>query len=110
MQRLTILSALLVGAIGCSQQTPDGTRPNAPNPTEASKLDALVLPEKPAKAITVKEALTRPEGDQVVVTGRVPGVKVKPYNAAVASVLLMTPEDLDDEAIRTELDCDDAAT
>jgi hypothetical protein len=110
MRRLTILGALLAGALGCSQQKPDGTRPDAPNPAESGKLEALVMAEKPAGAISVRDALKRPEGEKVVVTGRVPGEKVKPYNAAVAAVLLMAPEDLDDEVIKSELDCDDAAT
>ena len=109
MRRLTILGALLAGAIGCSQQKPDGTRAEAPS-AESAKLDAVVMGEKPANAISVKEALTRPEGEKVVVTGRVPGGNLKPFNAAVAAVVLMAPEDLDNEDIKNEFDCDDAAT
>ena len=57
----------------------------------------------------VREALTKADGDKVIVTGRVPGEKVKPFNAAVAAVILMSPEDLDREEIKDEFDCDDAA-
>ena len=115
MRRLTILGALLVaGALGCSQQKPgpEGPRPepSAPNPADAGKLESLVMAEKPANAISVRDVLTRADGAKVVVTGRVPGEKLKPYNAAVAAVVLMAPEDLEDEAIKSELDCDDAAT
>jgi hypothetical protein len=46
----------------------------------------------------------------VVVTGRTPGEKVKPFNSAVATFVLMAPEDLDREEVKEELDCDDAAT
>ena len=46
----------------------------------------------------------------MVVTGRVPPENVKPFNAAVAAVVLMAPEDLDREEIKEEFDCDDAAT
>ena len=112
MRRLTILGALLAGAIGCSQQkpAPDGSRPGTPGAAEAGELESLVLAEKPANAISVRDALTRPEGEKVVVTGRVPGGNLKPFNSAVAAVILMAPEDLDDEDIKSEFDCDDAAT
>ena len=114
MRRLTILGALMVGALGCSQQKPgpEGSRPepSAPNTADAGKLEPLVMADRPKGAISVRDALTRPEGDKVVVTGRVPGGNLKPFNAAVAAVVLMAPEDLDDEDIKNEFDCDDAAT
>jgi hypothetical protein len=112
MRRLTILGVLLAGALGCSQQKPgpEGNQPGTPNPAEAGRLESLVMAEKPANAISVRDALTRPEGEKVVVTGRVPGGNLKPFNAAVATVILMAPEDLDNEDIKNEFDCDDAAT
>jgi hypothetical protein len=114
MRRLTILGALLIGSLGCSQQKPgpEGSRPEPPrsDPADAGKLESLVMPDKPGGAISVRAALTRPEGDKVVVTGRVPGGNLKPFNAAVAAVILMAPEDLDNEDIKNEFDCDDAAT
>ena len=115
--RTTLLSAVLVAAVvGCGQNQPvaDTPKPGAsgppPAPGDANKLDPLVMAEKPAKAISVRDALTRPEGEKVVVTGRVPGGNLKPFNAAVATVVLMAPEDLDQEDIKSEFDCDDAAT
>lgn len=114
MRRVVIPSALLlVVAIGCIQkpaETDDPPGKSARPPGDVSKLDALVLAEKPAKAISVRDAIARPEGENVVVTGRVPGGKLKPFNAAVATVVLMAPEDLDKEEIKSEFDCDDAAT
>jgi hypothetical protein len=114
MRRLTILGALLAGALGCSQQKPgpegSALEPPRSNPADAAGLESRVLAERPTGAISVKEVLTRSEGEKVVVTGRVPGEKLKPYNAAVAAVVLMAPEDLDNEDIKSEFDCDDAAT
>ena len=114
MRRLMIFAALLLaGAIGCSQRPSADSgkqEPPAPNPADAAKLDAVAMAEKPANTISVRDALTRKEGDKVVVTGRVPGGNLKPFNAAVAVVVLMAPEDLDKEDIKNEFDCDDAAT
>src|SRR5687767_15822201 len=91
--------ALLIAAtFGCSQKpADDGGKPvpPAPTPGEAAKLESAVLPTKPANAISVRDALARAEGEKVVVTGRVPGGNLKPFNAAVAAVVLMAPEDLD---------------
>jgi hypothetical protein len=104
----TILTAVLAAAvIGCSQQPSAGP---APAPTDHGKLDAAVLAEKPAGAISVKEAMTRKDGDKVIVTGQVPPVKVKPYNAAVASFVMLAHEDLAKDEVKEEFDCDDAAT
>jgi hypothetical protein len=114
MRRLILLGALLLGAVGCTQQKPpaDGGKqaPPALSPTDAARLDAAVMADKPANAISVRDALTRNEGEKVIVTGRVPGGNLKPFNAAVATVILMAPEDLDREDIKSEFDCDDAAT
>lgn len=113
MRRLILLGALL-GAGGCTQQKPtaDGGKqaPPALSPTDAARLEAAVMAEKPANALSVRDALARNEGEKVVVTGRVPGGNLKPFNAAVAAVILMAPEDLDREDIKSEFDCDDAAT
>jgi hypothetical protein len=116
MKRFVIPGALLLlaAAVGCSQK-PDGSaggtqHPPAPGPEQVGGLEAAVMSQKPANAISVREALTRKEGEKVVVSGRVPPEKLKPYNAAVAAVLLMAPEDLDREDVKSEFDCDDAAT
>ena len=103
---------LLAAAVGCSQK-PDGggtQGPPAAGPGDAGRLEPAVMAGKPANAISVREALARADGESVVVTGRVPGEKLKPYNAAVAAVVLMAPEDLDRDDVKTEFECDDAAT
>jgi hypothetical protein len=115
MGRLMILGAFVLASMaGCAQQKsgdPGNKQdPPAADPADVAKLDAAVLPEKPANAISVKDALSRKEGEKVIVTGRVPGGNLKPFNAAVAAVVLMAPEDLDREEIKSEFDCDDAAT
>lgn len=110
MKRFLILGALLVA--GCSQQPDVGTKQPtpAPDPSAAGKLESAVLTQKPEKAISVRDAMTRPEGEKVIVTGRVPGGNLKPFNAAVATVVLMAPEDLENEDIKNEFECEDAAT
>jgi hypothetical protein len=113
MRKFLIPGALLLAAaVGCSQKPSDGGKdaPPAPTPGEVGQLEAATLPTKPAKAISVHDALTRPAGEKVVVTGQVPGGKLKPFNAAVATVILMAPEDLEREDIKNEFECDDAAT
>ena len=92
----------------------DGGKKDSPtavaSTADAGKLDALVPAEKPANAISVREALTRKEGEKVVVTGQVPTEKVKPYNAAVAAFVMLSPEDMAKDEVKEEFDCDDAAT
>ena len=84
--------------------------PNPAQPGDQARLDPLVLAAKPATAISVRDALTRKEGEKVVVTGQVPTEKVKPYNAAVAAFVMIAPEDMAREEVKDEFDCDDAAT
>lgn len=107
MRRRIFSALLLAAAVGCAEK-PSATLSKVASDT--SLLDAVVLAAKPEKAISVREVLTLKDGDKVVLTGRVPGEKVKPFNDAVAAVILMAPEDLDHEDIKEELDCDDAAT
>lgn len=113
--RLTPFALLLAAAVGCGQPAPrpDAEKPGTPSPSaasgDASKLEPLVLAEKPAGAITVNEALTKKAGEKVVVTGQVPTEKVKPYNAAFATFVMLSHADMAKEAIKEEFDCDNAA-
>jgi hypothetical protein len=104
MRRL-FLGGLLIAAVGCGQQAVI-----APPPSDQGALDSVVMAEKPTNVVGVRDALAAADGAKVVVTGRTPGEKVKPFNSAVATFVLMAPEDLDREEIKEELDCDDAAT
>src|SRR6266545_1891350 len=116
--RTVLLGAVMFAtALGCNSGQPaaDGSKPDAPGQTPAqvgngSKFDPLVMGAKPASPITVREALTRKEGEKVVVTGQVPTEKVKPYNVAVAAFVMLAHEDMAREEIREEFECDDAAT
>ncbi|HEX3152878.1 MAG TPA: hypothetical protein VHR66_32700 [Gemmataceae bacterium] len=73
-------------------------------------LEPLVMKQKPDKVLSVREVLTKKEGETVIVSGQTPPENVKPFNTAVAAVLLMAPEDLATEDIKDELSCPDAAT
>jgi len=112
--RLSLIAALLVAAVGCGQPAPRPDPEPAPAPAAASgdaaKLEPLVLAAKPANPITVNEALTKKAGEKVVVTGQVPGEKVKPYNAALATFVMLSHADLAKDEIKDEFDCDHAAT
>lgn len=110
--RLSLFAALLAAAVGCSQTAPpsDAGKPGTPAATaDAGKLEPLVLAEKPAKAITVREALTKKTGEKVVVTGQVPTEKVKPYNPALATFVMLSHEDMAKDDVKEEFDCDNAA-
>jgi hypothetical protein len=115
MTRLMLLGVLLA-AVGCSQGQPVADADRKPDPQPAAgggdqaQLDPLVLAEKPGTAISVREALTRQEGETVVVTGQTPTEKVKPFNAAVAAFVMLAPEDMDRPEVKEEFECEDAAT
>ncbi|QDU21361.1 hypothetical protein [Urbifossiella limnaea] len=111
--RLTPFALLLAAAVGCGQPAPRPEAQQPPSPTaaagDASKLEPLVMAEKPAGAITVNEALTKKAGEKVVVTGQVPTEKVKPYNAAFATFVMLSHADMAKDDIKEEFDCDNAA-
>lgn len=113
-QQSLLAAVLLTAALGCSQSPPsaDSGRKDAPSPQpgDAGKLEPLVMNQKPSNAISVREALTRKDGEKVVVNGQVPTEKVKPYNSAVAAFVMLSPEDLLREEVQEEFDCDEAAT
>ena len=101
-----------VALAGCSENNPPASvaKPDPVAETAVATLDSAVLSQKPDKPLSVREALTKKDGETVIVTGRTPPENVKPFNSAVAAVLLMAPEDLDTEDIKEELSCPDAAT
>ena len=114
--RMLVAAVLFVAVVGCNQnpsQPADSGKPDAPgatNPGDQSKLDAHVLPAKPAKTISVRDALASKDGEKIVVTGIVPPVNVKPYNTAVAAFVMLAPEDMALEHVKEEMECEDAAT
>lgn len=73
-------------------------------------LQPLALATKPEKTISVPEAMSKEDGEIVIVTGVSPGEKVKPFNAALATFILLSPEDAARPEVVEEFQCDDAAT
>lgn len=112
--RYRALMLCICGAVigGCSQQAPDqATSQSSTNgASQTDVLSASIMQAKPEKSISVREALTKTDGDKVILTGRTPGGNTKPFNSAVATVVLLDPRDLDREEIREEFECEDAAT
>jgi hypothetical protein len=116
MNRSTILGAiLLAAAVGCAQHKPAPEEVGKPDstpapPADAKKLDAYVMAEKPADAISVRDALTRKDGEKVVVSGRTPPDNVKPFSTEAAAFVMLSPEDLDRDEVKEEFECEVAAT
>lgn len=104
---------LVASVCGCSREPPAQVNNDNKAPAavagDQKLLDPLVLTQKPEKVITVREARTRKAGETVVVSGKIPPEKVKPFNSAVAAFVMVTPEDMDKEEVKEEFDCDDAA-
>lgn len=102
---------------GCMDSNPsaDNSRDSTstsgpPGQPAANVLDSYAMQQKPTKTISVREVLNAKEGDKVIVSGRTPTEKVKPFNAAVAAFMMLAPEDMDREEVKDEFDCDEAAT
>ncbi|HJZ93265.1 MAG TPA: hypothetical protein VKE40_20485 [Gemmataceae bacterium] len=112
---ISVLAVVAVALAGCADNSPPPAGPN-PEPggsveqTPANLLEPLVMSQKPAKAASVRDVMAMKDGEKVVVSGRTPTEKVKPFNAAVAAFVLMSPEDMDRDEVKEEFDCDDAAT
>jgi hypothetical protein len=109
------LGLVALALAGCTDGKPtaEGPRPEAggsAGQTPAGTLEPLVMGQKPAKVTSVRDVLAMKDGEKVVVSGRTPPENCKPFNAALAAVLLMAPEDLDTPDIKEELMCEDAAT
>lgn len=117
MRRIALIFGV-VAMVGCHDaSSPTGPKGDPyPAPSSAEKaadqarLNPLVMPQKPEKVLSVRDVLTKKEGDKVLLSGQVPPAILKPFNAAVAAVLLMAPEDLEDKEIKEEFQCEDAAT
>jgi hypothetical protein len=108
------MGVVVLAVAGCtenrpSSEVPKGDAGGSSGPS-ASTLEPLVMSEKPAKVLSVRDVLGKKDGDKVVVSGKTPPENCKPFNAALAAFLLMAPEDLDSPDIREELSCEDAAT
>jgi hypothetical protein len=107
------LGVVALALAGCTDGKPVAQGP-PPVDHEATgspaALEPLVMSQKPAKTVSVRDVLAMKDGEKVVVSGRTPTEKVKPFNKAVAAVLLMAPEDMERDEVKEEFDCDDAET
>ncbi len=117
MQRLTWIpvTVLLTAVLGCGDGHHGHTHSQAKvAPKEVSVLkpellQPLVLAAKPDKSLSVPEALAKADGETVVVSGISPSAKVKPFNPALATFVLLSPEDAARPEVKEEFNCDDAA-
>lgn len=108
---------LLLIAAGCSE-APKANRPAKQTGTtemesassQTELLKPILMAQKPATVISVTEAMQRKAGETVVVSGKLPPENVKPFNAALATFIMLSPESLAREEIKDELACEDAAT
>ena len=114
MRRSLTLGVVALALAGCTDTKPSdpGPKPQASGTSDTAPggLESMVMARKPDKVLSVRDVLTKNDGDTVIVSGRTPPENVKPFNTAVAAVLLMAPEDLDQPDIKEELSCEDAAT
>jgi hypothetical protein len=106
------LGFAVLAIAGCNdnQPTPKADGSGSAAQSSSNPLDPLVMNAKPSKVLSVRDVLEKKEGDKVVMSGKTPPENCKPFNTALAAVLLMAPEDLDTPAIKEELMCEDAAT
>ncbi|MFT3879689.1 MAG: hypothetical protein QM703_08515 [Gemmatales bacterium] len=110
--------ALLLVATGCSEAPQAKRDPAKPTNTSQAATDGAqtelfkpaLMAQKPAAVISVAEALQRKAGEIVIVSGKLPPDNVKPFNAALATFIMLSPEALAREEIKDELACEDAAT
>jgi len=106
------VAAMTIALCGCyesvNKPTPKGGVAKVAAKPEL--LQPLVWTDEPKAVVEVSAARTG-SGDEVIhVVGMVPPAKVGPFNPAVASIILMDPADLAKEEVKTEFECDDAAT
>lgn len=109
---------LLFVATGCSdapkaQREPAKPTTNTEAPSTGQQTELFkpaLMAQKPASVLSVPEAMQRKVGETVVVSGKLPPENVKPFNAALAAFIMLSPEALAREEIKDELSCEDAAT
>lgn len=109
--------ALLLVATGCSEAPKANREPvnqtgthDIASGSQTELLTPTLMAQKPATVISVTEAMQRKTGETVIVSGKLPPENVKPFNAALATFIMLSPESLAREEIKDELACDDAAT
>src|SRR5688500_8870245 len=102
--KLLGLGVLLSALVGCGD-APDGTP--KPQPDQTELFEPLVMAEKPTAALSVREAKEKKDGETVVVTGLTPTENVKPFNSALATFVILAPEDMNREEVKAEFECEE---
>jgi hypothetical protein len=108
--RLGILAAVIIVAIGCSETSKKSGVDTPPPKPRAELLLPRLWDDKPREFAEVAAVRDLADGTEVNLVGWVPQGNCKPFNAAVATVILMDPTDLSKDEVKTELNCADAAT
>jgi hypothetical protein len=101
--KLLGLGVVLSALVGCGDTAPP------PQPDQTELFEPLVMAEKPAATLSVREAKEKPDGETVVVTGLTPTELVKPFNPGLATFVILAPEDMAREEVKEEFECEDAA-
>jgi hypothetical protein len=118
MIRLTRLTAAvaLLAAIGCGDchnGQSHKTQKATPADTVILKpelLQPLLLAAKPEKTLSVPEVTAKPADEKVIVSGVSPPEGVRPFNSALATFVILSPEDAARPEVQTEFSCPEAAT
>ena len=107
MSRCFVVPAILIVPmllLGCGKVSEYAPPPAPTRAANASMLEPLLLPEKPAKARTVPDVRDNSkDGDEVVLEGQIPPGAVKAFLNDRAGFVLMAKADIDKN--RDELDC-----
>src|SRR5262245_6394466 len=108
--RMGIFAVVSTIAIGCSENSKKPGVDTTPPKPRAELLQPRLWDNKPRELAEVAAARDLPDGTEVNVVGIVPLGNSKPFNVAVAAVVLMDAADLSKDEVKSELNCDDAAT
>lgn len=112
MRYLTLATCgLMLVTVGCNVKKTNERQAAVDSTTtsNASLLEPLLLPTKPAEAKTVAELRQKGKtGDEVILQGTVPPDAVKPFGDGMAWLVLMDAADLADETVQAEFACPNA--
>lgn len=108
--RLLVLVTAASLILGCGESAKPPTKIVAPAKPRAELLQPRLWDDKARDVSEVAAVRELPDGAQVNLVGVVPTGNCKPFNSAVAALVVMDPADLAKSDVKEELSCDDAAT
>src|SRR5262245_12957713 len=108
--RFGTVAVVTIIALGCGENGKKPGGDNIPPKPRAELLQPRTWGEKTRELAEVAAVRDLPDGTEVNVVGLVPQGNCKPFNPAVAAVVLMDATDLSKDEVKTELNCADAAT